>query len=65
LQEKADDRRPITGDGKGHVELVGKVADQSGIGNELQFMLQFDQSQLEASIRELERITSEFPVRPG
>lgn len=53
----------LTGDGKGHIELVGEVADQPGVGNRLHFTLQFDQSQLEASIRELKRVTSEFPVR--
>ena len=53
----------VTGDGKGHMELVGDVADQPGIGNRLHFRLQFDQSQLEESIRELERVTSAFPVR--
>lgn len=53
----------LTGDGKGHIELVGEVADQPGIGNRLHFTLQFDQSQLGASIHELERVTSEFPVR--
>ena len=53
----------LTGDGKGHIELVGEVADQPGIGNRLRFTLQFDQPQLGASVRELERVTSEFPVR--
>jgi hypothetical protein len=53
----------LTGDGKGHIELVGEVADQPGIGNRLHFTLHFDQSQLGASIHELERVTSEFPVR--
>ena len=56
-------RLRLTGDGKGHIELVGEVADQSGIGNRLHFTLHFDQSQLGASIHELERVTSEFPVR--
>ena len=51
------------GDGKGHIELEGKLADQPGIGNRLHFTLQFDQSQLGASIRELEKVTSKFPVR--
>ena len=55
----------LVGDGKGHVELRGEVADQAGIGNHLRFALKFDQSQLGTSIRELERITSEFPVRTG
>ena len=53
----------LIGDGKGHIELHGEVADQPGIGNRLHFTLQFDQSQLGASIRELERVTSQFPVR--
>ncbi len=53
----------LVGDGKGHVELRGEVADQAGVGNRLHFTLQFDQSQLRASIRELERVTSQFPVR--
>jgi len=53
----------LTGDGKGHIELVGEVADQPGIGNRLHFTLHFDQSQLGASIHELERVTSQFPVR--
>jgi hypothetical protein len=53
----------LTGDGKGHIELVGEIADQPGIGNRLHFTLHFDQSQLGASIHELERVTSEFPVR--
>lgn len=52
-----------TGDGKGHVELVGNVADQPGIGNRLHFTLHFDQSQLGTSVHELERVTSQFPVR--
>ena len=57
----------LTGDGKGHIELVGELADRAGcrggMGNWLHFTLQFDQSQLGASIHELERVTSEFPVR--
>jgi hypothetical protein len=54
----------LTGDGKGHIELVGCVGDEPGVGNQLHFTLNFDQSQLGASIRELERVVSEFPVRP-
>ncbi len=53
----------LVGDGKGHIELRGEVIDQSGIGNRLLFTLEFDQSQLGASIRELEQVTSQFPVR--
>jgi hypothetical protein len=53
----------LVGDGKGHIELRGEVADQAGTGNRLCFTLQFDQSQLGASLRELEKVKSEFPVR--
>ncbi len=53
----------LIGDGKGHIELRGEVTDQPGIGNRLSFTLQFDQSQLAGSIRELERVVAQFPVR--
>jgi hypothetical protein len=53
----------LAGDGKGHIELHGEVADRPGIGNRLHFALQFDQSQLRVSISELEKITLQFPVR--
>jgi hypothetical protein len=53
----------LIGDGKGHIELRGEIADRAGVGNRLHFRLEFDQSQLGASIRELERVTSQFPVR--
>ena len=52
----------LVGNGKGHVELRGEVADQAGVGNRLHFTLEFDQSQL---VHELERVISEFPVRAG
>lgn len=51
------------GNDKGHIELEDKLVDQPGIGNRLHFTLQFDQAQLGTSIRELEKVTSEFPVR--
>lgn len=53
----------LTGDGKGHIELRGEVSDQPGIGNRLLFSLSFDQTQLGASIRGLEQVVAEFPVR--
>ena len=53
----------LKGDGKGHIELVGEVFDQPGIGNRLHFALNFDQSQLGASLRELEKVISGFPIR--
>lgn len=53
----------LNGDGKGHIGLEGTVLDQPGIGNKLNFNLQFDQSQLAESIRELEQVVLKFPVR--
>jgi len=53
----------LVGDGKGHIALTGEVRDQPGIGNRLHFTLQIDQTQLGASIHELEKVTAEFPVR--
>jgi hypothetical protein len=53
----------LVGDGKGHIALTGEIADQPGIGNRLLFAFEFDQSQLGASIHELEQVTSRFPVR--
>ena len=55
----------LTGDGMGHIELVGDVADQPGIGNRLTFTLQFDQSLLGNAVRDLEKATAAFPVRAG
>jgi len=55
----------LTGDGRGHIELIGEASDQPGIGNQLHFTSHFDQSQLQASIHELERVTAAFPVRPA
>jgi hypothetical protein len=53
----------LTGDGKGHIHLTGHVADQPGIGNRLLFTLNFDQTQLAESMRQLHGITEAFPVR--
>ena len=53
----------LVGDGKGHIELNGEILDQPGIGNRLNFTLQFDQSQLATSIRQLEKVMAQFPVR--
>jgi hypothetical protein len=53
----------LNGDGKGHIELRGEVADQAGIGNRLFFNLRFDQTQLKQSINDLEIIVATFPVR--
>ena len=53
----------LKGDGKGHITLKGEMMDQPGIGNRLKFNLEFDQSQLANSIRDLSAIIAKFPVR--
>jgi hypothetical protein len=53
----------VSGVGLGHISLDGEVADRAGSGNRLHFALQIDQSQLGASILELERVAAQFPVR--
>ncbi len=53
----------LSGDGKGHIHLDGKVLDQAGVGNCLTFEIDFDQTELFGSICELEDIVEHFPVR--
>jgi hypothetical protein len=53
----------LKGDGKGHISLEGAVIDRPGIGNVLSFKLEFDQSELANSIRELEKVLTAFPIR--
>lgn len=53
----------LSGDGKGHIDLKGEVVDRAGIGNRLCFDLEFEQSQLAASIRQLDAVITAFPVR--
>jgi len=53
----------FVGDGKGHIKLEGEISDQPGNGNRVRFILQFDQSELALSIRELERVMVQFPIR--
>ena len=53
----------LRGDGRGHIDLTGTVSDQQGGGNQLAFSLQIDQTYLSNTIRELEIVTSTFPVR--
>jgi hypothetical protein len=53
----------LTGDGKGHINLEGLVRDQCGRGNHLNFHLEFDQSQLAQSIKELDAALSAYGAR--
>ncbi len=53
----------LKGDGKGHIELIGRILDQAGIGNCLNFSLRFDQTELFNSICRLEDVVNKFPIR--
>lgn len=53
----------LEGNGLGHISLLGKTSDQPGIGNQLQFQLSLDQTQLQASLRSLEAVVNAYPVR--
>jgi hypothetical protein len=52
------------GDGIGHIGLNGSVMDQCGIGNELSFKIELDQSCLPDIIRQLEYISKVYPSKP-
>ena len=51
----------ITGDGFGHLTAECFAMDYSGIGNKLQFEIDFDQSYIPIILKQLEVITSKFP----
>ncbi|MBL9093510.1 MAG: hypothetical protein JNL96_19995 [Planctomycetaceae bacterium] len=53
----------LIGDGKGHIDLDGNVVDAPGSDNRLHFRLQFDQTELGASICEFEKVAKAFPIR--
>jgi hypothetical protein len=53
----------LCGNGKGHVQLIGKILDQAGVGNCLNFKFILDQTELVGSISDLEQVVNTFPVR--
>jgi hypothetical protein len=53
----------LQGDGLGHIQVHGKAIDQAGIGNCLEFGIAIEQTQLQASLRALEAVVKEYPVR--
>jgi len=53
----------ITGDGLGHFEIRGEVADQPGVGNSLRWRLEVDQTQLAGTLRQVQAVTECLPVR--
>lgn len=55
----------VEGDGLGHFEAQCVVMDDVGIGNRLQFHLNFDQTELPGIVKGLDGILQAFPVRGG
>ena len=55
----------LIGNGRGGVSLRGEAWDGAGIGNHLQFELELDQTQLAATLRELDDVIERFPIRAG
>ena len=53
----------VTGDGHGHFEARCVARDEAGIGNSLEFRLQFDQTEIPAILTQLEDIVTHYPVR--
>jgi hypothetical protein len=53
----------VEGDGLGHFEADCVAMDEVGIGNRLQFGLDFDQTDLPGIIKDLDGILRAFPVR--
>ncbi len=53
----------LTGSQLGQIELRGIVLDRPGVGNRLGFSIQFDQSHLAQSIKELDEVVARFPPR--
>lgn len=53
----------VVGNGRGGLTVTGEALDQPGIGNKLAFAFAFDQTSLAPVLRELDEITSSFPIR--
>ena len=51
------------GDGYGHIQVQGEACDEAGVGNRLMFTLAVDQTDLQPTLRHLERALAEYPVR--
>ena len=53
----------VVGNGRGGLTVAGEALDQPGIGNKLAFVFALDQTSLSLALRELDEITSLFPIR--
>ena len=52
----------LTGDGKGHLLMNGRVLDGPGIGNTLTLQLELDQTFLPEIIRSLDAVLVAYPI---
>ncbi|SIN70035.1 WapI family immunity protein [Algoriphagus halophilus] len=52
----------IKGDGIGHFEADCSVMDDAGIGNKLDFEINFDQTIISEMVRQLNDITKTYPI---
>lgn len=55
-------RLHLAGDGLGHIACSGEISGDS-CNDRAQFSFEFDQTELRASINQIEKIISTFPVR--
>ena len=53
----------VRSDGLGHFEAECRAMDQAGIGNRLEFLLSFDQTEIPQILKGLDRVQEVFPVR--
>ena len=53
----------IVGDGQGHFAVDCEVIHPVGIGNNLNFKMSFDQTQIPDFVRQLDVITKKFPIQ--
>jgi len=53
----------LIGDRRGHIRVRGRAMDKAGIGNQLEFGLEIDQSYLPELIAKLKLIEKRFPAR--
>lgn len=58
-------RLTLTGNGRGGIQLKGEAWDQPGIGNQLLFGLDLDQTHLGKALEELHAVVERYPVRVG
>lgn len=51
----------ITGDGTGHLKAECKVMNEPSFGSKLQFEIDFDQTNIPKTLKQLDKITNKFP----